>query len=86
MRRFAGFLLLLLFASSGAHATAIPRVSDSIRIEYSFLCRETSEVPPAPVRSTGYPSARPAWYSHEASQIRAGIERALYQRPPPAAL
>jgi hypothetical protein len=83
-RRLAGWLLLLLMASSGAYALAEPRVSQGIRVEFAIACRENAEVPAERTASGGYPSEPPSWYSTDSPRVRAGIERALYQRPPPA--
>ncbi len=84
-RRIAGWLLLLLMASSGAYAAAEPRVSNAARIEFAFVCRQRAELPSQRTTAGAYPAARPSWYSTDFPRVRTGFERALYQRPPPAA-
>jgi hypothetical protein len=86
-RRLASFLLLVLMASSGAYAAPAPRLSNHVRIEYSFLRSEQAkaEVPASRTAALEYPSERASWFSTDSPRVRAGIAQALFQRPPPAA-
>jgi hypothetical protein len=84
-RRLAGWLLLVLMASSGAYALAEPRVSQAVRIEFAFVCRQRAELPSQRTTASAFPAARPSWYSTDSPRVRTGVPRALYQRPPPVA-
>jgi len=85
-RRFAGWFLLLLMASSGAYVAAEPRVSQAVRVEFSHACRQKAELPAQQAAVRSYPSEPSSWFSTDSPRVRRGFERALQQRPPPAAL
>ncbi|HEY4360669.1 MAG TPA: hypothetical protein VGN17_06855 [Bryobacteraceae bacterium] len=84
-RRFAGFFLLLVMASTGAYAVAEPRVSQNVHVEFSVACRQQAELPAIQASPARYPSEQ-TWHSPASPRVRRGVERALYQRPPPAAI
>jgi hypothetical protein len=82
-RRILSGVVLLLFALSGAYATASPRVTSPVRIEISIAERETVEqqtVRPRLARIRESAAPKPA----ESPSPRAGRVTVLYQRPPPS--
>jgi hypothetical protein len=83
-RRIASWLLLLLLASSGAYAVPAPRLSNSVRSEYSVLRQDRAEVPAPRKTSPVYPAERPSWQPTDSPRASTGIAPDLYQRPPPS--
>jgi len=82
-RRILSSVLLLLFALSGAYASASPRVTSPVRIEISIVKRDAAEqqtVRPRPAWKRESATPQPA----ESASPRAGRATVLYQRPPPS--
>jgi hypothetical protein len=84
-RRLASLFLLLGMLAGGGYATPA-RASHKLQVEICIASRQTAEVRIERRAKVVFAAEQPATLPAETPIPRTPPEKALYQRPPPAAL
>jgi len=85
-RRLASLFLLLGMLAGGGYAVTPARASQKLQVEICIASRQTAEVRIERRAKVVFAAEQPVALPAETPRIEAASEKALYQRPPPAAL